>query len=115
MSNEIATRLKIPKKVKATVIGGYGYSVNFQYAFDFNSPITFSVAVDTNTASASEYNVAEYGIGEYSGGDTAIKQLQAGLGSSGQHMQIGYSVTINGNAIAFQKLDLLMKIGRFIN
>ena len=111
----VSTRLKIPKKLRATIYGGFAYSITFLYAFDFNSPTTFSVSTPVGTTAATEYGIGEYGIGEYSGGAQAIAQVAAGLGKSGQHLQFGYSVTINGNPIAFQKIDLLMKLGRSIN
>lgn len=103
-------RLKIPKKIRSTVAGGYGYTINYHWAFDYLDDGYVASAVRP-TADVAEYNVAEYNIAEYSGGST-LATIPAQMSRSGEVIQFGWSVGVNGEPISFQKVDVYYKLGR---
>ena len=108
--------LKIPKEAVAVTIGGFGYTYTLTWGFDY-SPIynTYNVVLPTDTSPVSEWGSTggEWGISEwgYSTSLTPTKK-KAHLLSSGQVMQIGLSVPINGTAFALQRIDVYLKKGR---
>lgn len=110
--NQQNNQVKIPKKIRAIVSGGYGYSVVFFWAFDYND-LGYSSQTDVRTnANIAEYNVSEYNIAEYSGG-TVLSTVSAHMNKNGEYIQFGWNVTINGQPISFQKVDMYFKLGRF--
>jgi hypothetical protein len=110
--NQESNQLKLPKKIRATVAGGYGYAVNFFWAFDYNDA-GFSTQSDVRTnANIAEYNIAEFNVAEYSGG-ILLSTVSAQMDRSGEYIQFGWNVTVNQQPISFQKVDMYFKLGRF--
>lgn len=110
--NQESNQLKLPKSIRAIVANGYGYSVNFYWAFDYDDNGHTAISNVRTNADLAEYNISEYNIGEYSGG-SLLSTVSAHMNRSGEYLQFGWSVTIDQNAISFQKVDLYFKLGRF--
>ena len=103
--------LKIPKRIRLTVNGGNGYTVTFRWAFDYNEQFTTSAVSITSSTSLAEYNIAEYNIAEYSGGDY-LSTVSTNMSKTGEVIKFGFAMTINGNSVSIQKVDMYVKQGR---
>lgn len=104
------TQIKIPKKMRVTVIGGYGYTINFKWAFDY-AYIKSTLGGGVDSQLAAEWSEAEWNVGEWSGGST-LATSEIHMTGSGEVLQFGWNVTINGQSISFQKVDIFIKAGR---
>ena len=105
----------MPKKIKMTVDEGSEYDINFFWAFDyvnreFRQKAT-AVSGDS-VATGSQWGSSEWNLAEWSGNAITVDKVPAQLSGSGQNMQYGFDVSINGANIAVSQVELLIKIGR---
>ena len=106
---------KMPKKIKMTVNEGTNYSINFFWAFDYiNTEYRQAANAVLNTllSAGAQWNISEWNLGEWSGDAVAVDNVPAQLSGSGQNMQYGFDVSIDGSNIAVAQVELLIKIGR---
>ena len=104
------TTTKILKTVGITLIGGSGQAFTIKSGVDYADEYRSYNAVVKQTA-LSEYNTAEYNIGEFTGGGSTDK-IKLALGGSGSVIQLGFETEISGNEVSIQKFDLYIKQGR---
>ena len=107
------TRLKMLRKVGLVVIGGQGQDFVVKYGFDYSTNLSGVGLSLSDTGTASEYNIAEYAIGEYSGG-TVAEAVSVNVGGSGKVVQLGFEADINGNPLSIQKIDISLLAGKVI-
>ena len=101
----------ILKKIIATLTGVIRQTVAIKWGVDYSSA-SKSITVNTSNFSIpSEYNIDEYGEGEYTGGLTTAR-LQVNAGGVGRVIQVGVDVQVNGYPISIQQLDIFTKDGR---
>lgn len=102
---------KIPKKISVLLLGGGGQDLNVKWAFDFiDNFSSFSKTLGLSSTTA-EYGIAEFNIGEYSGGQS-YSRATGTMSKSGQFIKLGVQMTINGGLVALQQIDTQSKIGR---
>ena len=102
--------LKMPKKIKATVLGGSTQDVVIKVGFDFiGRAYSFPYTIPDNAPSF--YNVDEYNDAIYTGG-LAIEQVTIQALGSGNVVQVGVEATINGYPVSIQTMDLFVKQGK---
>ena len=110
---EVASFLKIPKKLSVLMGGISNVSVTAKWAFDYldsfhQATVTFS------GGSAARYGVAHYNTaGDVYSGLLTFESVKAPLTSSGQVIKFGVQATVSGEQVVLQRLDLLTKIGRY--
>jgi hypothetical protein len=63
--------------------------------------------------SVSEYGIAEYNIGEYSG-NTVAQNVAVNAGGSGKVVQLGFEADIDGEPLSIQKIDLAAVTGKTV-
>lgn len=102
--------LKIPKKMTLLMGGMAGRSVAVKWAFDYESSYTTG-AISFQGDIVAKYGIAQYGIDRYSGA-LNFDSGRAGLNSAGQVMKFGISVSVSGNKVILQRIDLIAKTGR---
>ncbi len=102
----------ILKRLTTVVIGGSNQSVVFKWGFDFNENYR-SQSVQIPTQGEEYYNVAEYGIAQYSDG-IALQTLVVHATGAGKIVQTGYESDINGSALSIQKIEIQAKNGKMI-
>ena len=115
LDRQVAGLFKMPKKIKMTVDEGSEYDINFFWAFDyvnreFRQKAT-AVSGDS-VATGSQWGSSEWNLAEWSGNAITVDKVPAQLSGSGQNMQYGFDVSINGANIAVSQVELLIKIGR---
>lgn len=98
--------------------GRFLIATNAANAFTLRWCVDFQETCYTATASAgfnnaqSEWNVAEWGLDEWSGTAQVSRELRVPLSHSGQIVQVGARATVNGSELAFANVTLLAKVGR---
>lgn len=106
----LSNYVKIPKKVSVLGSGAVTSSAYFKWAVDYSDsfstrPLAFS------SLPAALFGVGRFGIATFASVGS-FDRVNAQLGRTGQVMKIGVSVTIEENAFALQRIDILAKIGR---
>ena len=104
--------ISILKKIILTIFGAVNQVVTFKWGFDYNSGgYAENVTISTGSTPA-EYNVSEFGIGEYSAG-LIIDNLSVNAAGAGKVIQVGVEVDTNGFPISVQRLDIFTKNGGY--
>lgn len=104
----------IIKKIKATVICRSNQSLVFKWAYDFSTNYFSDTATVTTVGGiASDYGVAQYSIGEYSGTAEGVSVVEVNCSSSGQLFQFGIEIEPDGTSLSIQKIDIFSKDGRY--
>lgn len=107
------SQLKVLKKVNLVVIANETQDFVIKYGFDYRTVYTPRIYFSNESQVPSEYNIAEYGIGEYTGG-LLINTLQVNLGGAGRVVKFGVETEVNGSPVSIQKADLFFKMGKIL-
>ena len=83
-----------------------------KWSTDFGETERSYSAAITCPSTVSEWNIAEWGLDEFSGGSRNLEFVNVPLSESGDHFQIGASVTVNGSAFVWSGLTVFAKSGR---
>jgi hypothetical protein len=106
--------IKFLKKFHLTVIGGGGATANLNWAYDYSDNVNKQQFEFEASGVVGEYNVSEFNTtAEFTGG-VEIQTPKVNTTGSGSVVKIGVVSTINNNAFAIQKIDILAKIGRLL-
>jgi hypothetical protein len=109
LGENLANRVKILKRIGAIIFVENDVDILFKWAQDF-SPGFRSLVVRTAGDAADEWGVAEFGIGEWSGG-LALRILRLPARGKGQYFRMEVEGDVSGT-FALQQLELFAKIGR---
>ncbi len=110
VSEEVSNYLKILKNVSVLGSGTAASSVSFKWAVDY-SQVFNSIALTFNQEAPAAYGTAQYDINTFAAtGD--FERVRTPISSAGQVLIYGLTTTINGDAFALQRMDILAKIGR---
>lgn len=104
------TRYVMPKKLKAILFTGSNNTVTFNWQYDF-STTGFTYSKVLTGVTASEWGIAEYGIGEWGGGG-GLSSLTIPMRGYGNLFKVELTSSINGHQLAIQKFDIYAKLGR---
>jgi len=107
-----AATLKLLKKIRPTIIGGSGQDVSLKWKYDFGSRQGSKTIVVDSDASA-EFNVAQYNIGQFSGGIIVIRK-PVNANGSGATLSIRIEVDIDGTELSIQEINVLALTGRIL-
>ena len=107
---EVGNLIKIPKNVSVVGAGVAGGVVNFRWRMDYSTAWN-SVSLSFNANAPSTYNNANYAVDTYSA-SADFERVRSQLTRTGQVLMPGVTTTIDGNAFALQRIDLLAKVGK---
>jgi hypothetical protein len=110
LGEEFGNRLKILKKIGATIFTSLDGSVVYRWAKDFNT--NYSTYTDTLSApgGASEWGTSLWGTDEWSGAlGIVIRRVPAR--DTGQYFKIGLTASLD-TPFTIQQIELLAKLGR---
>jgi hypothetical protein len=97
------------KRLSAVVVGGSNQQFTFKWGFDFSSNyVSQNVSIPQQVVG--EYNIAEYGIAQYSEG-VSLQTLIVMASGAGKIVQTGYEIDINVLPISIQKIEIQTKDG----
>jgi hypothetical protein len=103
--------LKFLKKASFTTIGNNTQNYVVKYGFDYTTLFTSRSYASSSSEVPSEYSIAEYGIGEYTGG-LLISEVRVNLGGSGNVIKFGVTTEVNGAPVSIQKAEIFYKLGK---
>lgn len=105
-----ASKIKILKKLKPTLIGANDSTVFLKWAYDFESTYS-SIEFTVGTQITGYYGESEYTTVEFTAGQlTNQRSLNAtGYGTS---VVVGLEADINGTALSLQEINVLALIGK---
>jgi len=104
--------LKMLKRMNIVFFTDGAMTVNFKWAWDFLDTYTTRAKTFVSGGISAEWGIAEFGVGEYSGG-VGLNDGKVQGNGNGEYIKFGISVTINGNQFSLQQLDLYARIGRY--
>jgi len=108
-----ASTLKFLKKAAVTVIGNETQDFVIKYGFDYSTRFIPRTTTGNQTTVPSNFNVAEYNIGEYSGG-LVVSEIRVNLGGSGRVIKFGVESEVNGAPVSIQKAEVFFKLGKLL-
>ena len=106
----LRSRVKFVKKYNAYFLGGTGYDVDFTIGYDFKDSVHRRTKTLT-ASSGSEWSSGEWGLAEWSG-DTENRFAMVQHGGSGDTMQLGLDVNIDGSGFCISRVIIYIKLGR---
>jgi len=107
---DVNNYLKLLKSITALMWVSNSASLNINWGFDFD-PNLNSFPISLSSTGSSEWGLMEYGLDEWSGGQS-LTDCIAPCGGSGQFFRVGASSAINGQSFALQQFNVYAKIGR---
>lgn len=105
------SKLKILKNVGVTVFGASGQQITLDWDFDQGNANSSSTLEIKGAGTTAEWNVAEWGLSEFSGG-IALEKLKSSASRMGRTVSIGLTFNSDGNAMSVEQMSLFAKIGR---
>jgi hypothetical protein len=102
---------KFLKNISFQVRTQTGQPAVVRWAFDYAENYESSTFVAVGGGVSSEYNVAEYGVAEYSSGPTLI-DLRSNGSLSGQVLQFGIEADIQGNEFTVYRCEVQATAGK---
>ena len=110
-----ASNLKFLKKFNLTIVGAQGTDITLNWGYDYSTEYNKQVFSYPSSASRSEYGIAEYGLGQYSGVFPAVINTPfVNTSGSGSVVTIGIEAQINNSSFSIQKIDIHALLGRLI-
>jgi hypothetical protein len=104
------SKLKILKKIRPTIVGANSATVFVKWAYDLGTNFrTQEYTVGNQTPAF--YNIDEYDIGEFTGGELASRRPVNTTGD-GTIITIGMESDINGFPLSLQEINVLVLIGK---
>lgn len=104
------SKLKILKKIRPTIVGANSATVFVKWAYDLGTNFrTQEYTVGSQTPAF--YNIDEYDIGEFTGGELASRRPVNTTGD-GTIITIGMESDINGFPLSLQEINVLVLIGK---
>jgi len=105
------SKLKILKNVGVTVFGASGQKMTLDWDFDQGNATSNTTVEIKGAGSAAEWNAAEWGLAEFSGG-IALEKLRSSASRMGRTVSLGLTFNSDGNAMSVEQMSLFAKIGR---
>ena len=105
-----ASRLKLLKKIRPTIVGGNNADIILSWTYDFSIQANTS-RFRVGSTNPAFFGVSEYTDAEYSLGDL-ISRKSLNCTGSGTVVSVGLQTEVNGNSISLQEMNVLALVGR---
>jgi len=105
-------RTSILKKIIMTIFGVAGQDIVYKWGFDYNTNVDSQTEVLGSETLPAEYNIAQYGITEYTGG-TLVQSVAMNTTGAGKVIQVGIECQLDNFPISVQRVDIYTKDGRY--
>lgn len=109
---QVESLLKIIKELHSMVQTAGNYTITYTIGFDFGTDSESFDKMLLQASTGSEFGEAEFGIDEFSGGASVLRNINIDAAGEGQYLQVGVSTDINGFPFSVQRLQLVTKLGR---
>jgi len=105
-----SSRLKMLKKIKSTVVGGATATGTVSWEYDFSGK-TNTAQLSIDGGSIAYFNESEFNEAEFSSGISVARKTINASGS-GEVVNIGFTMPINGAEVSIQELNVLATVGK---
>jgi hypothetical protein len=106
------SNLKLLKNLKITIIGGSATEVTLNWGYDYSYAYK-KKKFTLSTQVIAEYNIAEYGEGEFNAG-VLVNRPTVNSSGGGQVVQLGVEVGVDGSPVSVQRMTAQAIVGRTI-
>jgi len=108
----VADRLKIPKRLTVRALGGSGQDLDYKVAYDYVDFFT-TQQIQIEEVDVAEWGIFQWGVGEWSGG-AQFHETSAPTSRTGRVVKIGLALDINGGQFALNQIGLAAKLGKAV-
>jgi hypothetical protein len=110
LGEDIGNRLKLLKRIGSIILTRASATVFYKWSVDFNEEDVGTVRYDLENTASAEWNLAEWGVDEWSGA-LALQIVKVNARASAQYYKIKVE-SLAQSEFAVQQLELFAKIGR---
>lgn len=110
---ETPGNLKFLKKIRAIMIGAAGNTATVSWGYGYDNVYSTQTITLTGAGALAEYGIGEYNIAEYSS-PTTVSEESVNATGSGEEINLGIGIDINGQAFSLQQINVHALIGRLI-
>ena len=108
-----ASRLKVLKKIRPTLINGAGYKVGIKWNYDFGEAVK-TAFIDVDAQYPAYFNQDdEFTVAEFTSG-TNISKINVNATGDGSVVTVGLEAQVNGQPISIQEFNVLALIGKTV-
>jgi hypothetical protein len=117
-----ASRIKMIKKIKPTIVGSSNTNALIKYAYDFSETyktLAFNIPQVGTTAEFNDPDNAvdnpvnaEFNVAEFSGGTLQVVRQNLNPTGNGSLATIGVEADINGTELSLQEINILALVGK---
>jgi hypothetical protein len=111
LHEDVSDRVKILKSMNLRLYGGAAQTVRFTWEVDYEGGFGGISRTLVDNDAPAEFNIAEFGVGEFSGGINHYK-VKIPLKYTGRVMKVGIVVPVSDERVALQQLNIKAKVGR---
>jgi len=108
-----SARIKILKRLRPIVVGGFGVTAFLKWGFDFSSDYQ-TAQFTIGQSNPGFYNESEYTEVEYTSGGSAISQRSLNTTGSGSSVVVGLEADIDGSQLSIQEINVMALVGRLV-
>lgn len=106
-----SSRVKFPKKITPTLIGGSSSEIRIKWAYDFTDNYKTAIYSVKNTKAA-YYGQAEFNVAEFTSGSDNINAKRINTTGAGNLITVGLETSINGSPLSIQEFNIQATMGR---
>ena len=106
-----SSRVKFPKKITPTLIGGSGSQVRIRWAYDFTYDYK-TVNYSVKNSQASYFGEAEFSESEFTTGSDVITAKRINTSGAGNLITVGLEAPISGSSLSIQEFNIQATMGR---
>jgi hypothetical protein len=105
-------KTKFPKQIDYTIISSQFAGVAFaKWGYD-STNVYKSKQLTLQANTPAFWGEGEYGVATYGASDSILKRYKVNINGSGEALDIGLEVTIDGNGVSLQEINVQTLIGR---
>jgi len=103
------TKLKIPKKLKPTIVGGSGEDIAFKWGYAFSGAFKSQIVTMSQVGNVGYFGQSEFNVAEYAGG-VSFQTFNINTTGSGNLLMVGLETTVS-EAMSLQEYNVLTLVG----
>ena len=110
---QVALQKVIPRSI-IYMLNADPVAANCYSLWGFGSKMAYRREFALNVIGSTEWNVAEYDIDEYSGGDKGVWRSKINTMGSGEFMRVGLEIDVSGFFVGLQDIAVNYSTGRIV-
>ena len=108
------SRIKFPKQIDITAIGGEALTLFLKWSFDYSSEVN-QLSYTVEGGNPSFYGTSEFELAEFTANDNPdLWSPNLNLWGSGRVIKFGFETSVTGSPFSIQELNIQALLGRMI-